>query len=156
MTASKPLLVMGCVHVGSESADLKLAKKYVQFAKETKAHVLILGDNFEAAIPSKQHMSFAQDKNVQEQYEYGVELYRPIARQIVGASTSNHSMRVWKATGMDMDKTLAERLGYLDRYQPYQGFISIKVGINEYKVAFTHGSACGSDTFRDSRRLLRS
>lgn len=155
-TNLKPLLIAGCWHFGHEDADLKLAKDYVKFAKEQNAHVLLIADNHEFALPHKKDMMFTQNMNPQKQFEYGVELFKPIARQIVGACTGNHTARAMKVAGLDADKIMAERLGYLDRYYPHQGFIGVKVGKHEYKIAFKHGTGVGSNTFGNCRTLLRN
>src|SRR5690348_5433144 len=152
----KPLVVFGCTHVGHENSDLKLAGEYIRFIRKNDALVLVLGDNFECALPHKGHMMFSQNLSPQAQLDFGINLLKPIAGQIVGACSSNHSARAKKVAGIDMDKVMADKLGYSDRYYPHQGYISVAVGKQTYDIAFKHGSSCGSDTFRNCKDLLRS
>jgi hypothetical protein len=153
----KPLVVFGCVHIGHRDSDLQMAKRYVQFVKDNDALALLLADNHECALPSWKggHMVWDQNMTPQEQYEYGLELFRPIAKNIIGACTGNHAGRAQKVAGMDLDRTMAERLGYLSKYQPYQGFTSVKVGKITYKIAFKHGGGMGSNTFGNPIQLMR-
>lgn len=155
-TNMKPVVFFGCVHIGHEDADLKLAKEYIRFAKEEKAHVILLADNHEFALPHKKDMMFSQNMNPQKQFEYGLELFKPVSHQIIGACTGNHTARATKVAGIDCDKVMAERLGYLDKYYPHQGFVGVKAGKHEYKIAFKHGTGVGSNTFGNCRALLRN
>lgn len=152
----KPLVIFGCVHIGHESADLKMADRYVQFVKDMDAAVLLLADNHECALPHKGHMMFDQVMKPQEQYEYGCRMFEPIAKNIVGACTGNHAARAAKVAGIDLDKTMAERLGYVSRYHPWQGFTALKVGSVTYRIAFKHGQGAGSNTFQNCVQLSRS
>jgi len=152
----KPLVIFGCVHIGHEDADLKLAKKYVEWVKEHNAYALLLADNHECALPHKGHMMFTQNMKPQEQYEYGIELFSPIAKNIVGACTGNHALRAKKVAGIDLDKCMSDKLGYSNRYYPHQGFITLKVGSQRYNIAFKHGTGVGSNIFGNTVALLRS
>lgn len=154
--AAKPLVVFGCVHIGHENADLAMAKRYVDFVKKEGGYALLLADNHECALPHKGHMIFSQNMNPQKQLEYGIKLFAPIAKNIVGACTGNHSARAKKVAGLDMDKIMADKLGYLDRYYPHQGFVSVKVGKNEYRIAFKHGTGVGSNSFGNCLALLKT
>lgn len=152
----KPVVVFGCCHIGANTADLKMAKKYVDFARKTNAHVFLLGDNFECALPHKQSMMFEQNLNPQDQLEYGIELLAPIAKQVVGACSSNHSARAYKVAGIDMDRVMADKLGYLDKYNVHRGFTSIVAGKQRYKVAYSHGTGFGSNSFGNGMTLLKA
>lgn len=153
---NKPLVVFGCIHVGSNSADLKMASKYAAYAKKTNAHVLLLGDNFECALPHKGHMLFEQNMNPQDQLEYGIKLFAPIAKQVIGACSSNHSARAYKVAGLDMDRVMADKLGYLDKYNQHRGFTSVLAGKIRYKLAYAHGTGFGSNSFGNGTQLLKS
>jgi hypothetical protein len=135
-----------------------MAKRYVDFVKQTDGLALLLADNHECAIPANKrpYMMLEQNMTPQEQYEYGLELFRPIARNIIGACTGNHAGRAQQAAGIDLDRTMADRLGYLNRYHPWQGFVGARVGKVEYKIAFKHGQGAGSNTFQNCVQLARS
>lgn len=151
-----PLVIFGCVHIGHRNADLDMAKRYVTWAKNTGAHCLLLSDNFENAVPQKAHMMFDQNLDPQEQLDFGEELYRPIAKQIIGLVQGNHSNRTRKEAGIDMDREMAIRLGIKSKYSPNQGFVSVKAGKNHYSIAFRHGAGMGSNTFGNCIGLMRT
>lgn len=133
-----------------------MAHRYVKFVKENHGLALILADNHECALPNKAHMMWDQSMTPQEQYEYGLELFSPIVPNIIGACTGNHTGRAQKVAGIDLDKTMAERLGYLDRYSPWQGFVAVTCGKITYNISFKHGQGAGSNTFQNCVQLHRA
>ena len=152
----KPLVVLGCLHSGAKTADHEMAKRYINFAKTSKAAVLILGDNFECAVPKKGHMMFEQDLTPQEQLEEVMELYAPIAKQVIGACSSNHSARAYKEAGLDMDRIMADKLGYLPRYTQHRGYTVLKASKQQYRIAYAHGTGFGSNSFGNGMTLLKA
>ena len=151
-----PLVLFGCVHIGHKNADLGMAQRYVDWAKDTGAYCLLLSDNFENAIPQKAHMMFDQVIEPSEQIDYGEKLFMPIKSQIMGLVQGNHSNRTRKEAGLDMDRELAIRLGIRNRYNPNQGFTALKAGKNYYSVAYRHGTGFGSNTFGNCLALMRT
>jgi hypothetical protein len=151
-----PLVIFGCVHIGHKNADLKLAKKYVDFVKKRNGFALLLADNHENAIPKKAHMMFDQNLTPQEQLDYSVEMFKPIRKQIIAGCTGNHAGRTTKETSLEMDKIMFQRLGIPRRYHPYQGFTSVVVGKVRYRIAFKHGGGQGSNTFGNASTLHRA
>ena len=151
-----PLVLFGCVHIGHKNADMDMAKQYVTWAKQNGAYALLLSDNFENAVPQKAFMMYDQMIDPEEQIDYGEELYRPIAKQIMGLVQGNHSNRTRKEAGLDMDRQLAIRLGIRQRYFPNQGYVALKAGKNHYSVAFRHGTGVGSNTFGNCINLMRA
>lgn len=156
MTNLKPIVFFGCIHIGHEDADLKMAKDYVQWVKDHNALAIVLADTHECALPHKTGMMFSQNMTPQKQYEYGLKLFSPIAKHIVGACTGNHAGRARQVAGIDMDKCMADRLGYLDKYHPHQGLVSVQVGKVNYRIAFKHGTGFGSNSFGNCLALMRS
>lgn len=152
----KPLVLFGCVHIGAKTQDKAMFDRYLQFVNDMDAYAILLADNHECAIPKKASMMLEQDLTPQEQYEEGVRQFGKIKKHIIGACTGNHANRAYKEAGIELDKQMADRLGYLDRYFTWQGFVSVKVGKIEYKIAFKHGTGAGSDDFRNARELLKS
>lgn len=151
-----PLVLFGCVHIGHRNADVDMARRYVEWAKRNQAYALLLSDNFENAVPQKAHMMFDQIMDPEAQLDCGEELFRPIAKQIMGLVQGNHSNRTRKESGIDMDRELAIRLGIRQRYFPNQGFVVLKAGKQRYSVAFRHGTGTGSNTFGNCVGLLRA
>ncbi len=131
-----------------------MAKRYVDFVKKNNGLALILSDTQECAVPRKAHMMFEQNLTPQEQMEQSIELFRPIADRIVGACTGNHANRAYKEAGLEIDRTMAMVLGYLKKYSTFQGFVTVKVGKQEYRIAFKHGNNGGVDVFKNCKALL--
>lgn len=156
MNGWKPLVVFGCVHIGARTSDMKMFDRYLQFVEDMNAAALLLADNHECAVPKKGSMMLEQSITPQEQYEYGIKQFGRIRKNIVGACTGNHANRAYKEAGVEIDKQMADRLGYLDRYYTWQGFVSVRVGKIDYKIAFKHGTGSGSDDFRNSRELMKA
>lgn len=152
---SKPLLILGCIHIGFKYADLAFTQKYIDFAKKTNASVLLLSDIYECALPHKQQMMFDQVLSPQDQLDAGIKLLAPIAKQVIGYCSGNHSARAWNVAGLDIDKITADELGISSVYRPEYGLIKHKVGKNVYKIAFTHGVDSGADEFRSCRSLMK-
>lgn len=133
---------------------MALAQRYVDFVKKHDGYALLLADNQECAVPRKAWMMFEQDKTPQEQLDYGIKLFGPIAKNIVGACTGNHANRAYHDAGLEMDRTMAQTLGYEKCFFPFQGFVRLRVGKVTYKIAFKHGSNAGADIFRNCKQLL--
>lgn len=144
---SKPLVVFGCCHIGHKDCDYSLLQKYVDYVKKNNAYALLLSDNFENAIPKKASMMWSQNLTPEEQLDYATNLFRPIRKSIIGACSGNHTARTSKEAGFDLDRELAVRLGYLNRYYQHQGFITTKIGSQRYSIAFKHGTGVGSNVF---------
>lgn len=156
LATHRPLVVFGCCHIGAKTADMKMLDRYIKFVKRTNAYALLLADNHECAVPRKGEMMMEQDLTPQEQLDYGIEAFSPIAKNIVGACTGNHANRAYKGAGLEMDKIMADRLGYRACYFTWQGLVSVKPGNLTYKISFKHGTGAGSDDFRNARELLKS
>lgn len=149
----KPVVFFGCVHVGAKTADMDLARRYVDFVKKNKGYAILLADNHECAVPRKAHMMFEQDLTPQEQLDYSVNLFKPIRNNIIGAVTGNHAWRAYHDCGLELDKIMMEELGISSKYHRFQGHISITEGSQKYRIVFAHGNNIGSDVFRNCRKL---
>lgn len=157
MSGSKvPLVVFGCAHIGAKTADLKMLDSYIDAVNKYDGFALLLSDNFENAIATKPGMMFDQVMTPEEQLDYGVKVFGRIKDKIIGACSGNHTSRTRKQTSLDMDKIMAQKLGYEDNYFPYQGFVSLKVGKVRYRIAFKHGHGQGSNSFGNAINLHRA
>lgn len=151
----KPILFLGCTHLGFEFADIAYTKKALKWARNENAGIFVLSDNMEFALPHKGKMMYAQIMSPEKQIEACLELLGGVADLIVAGVTGNHVNRAYEVAGVDVDKMIFDKLGLLDKYHGDQGFINIKVGKVNYSIAFTHGVDCGSDVFRNNRKLLK-
>lgn len=149
----KKLVLIGCVHIGMKSANLDWFKDYVKMAQDRDTSLLLLGDLFENAIPSRgEGMMFEQNLTPDEQIETAAELLAPVSHKIVGCVTSNHSERTYKEVGINMDKRLLRELGVKDSvYKGQQGIVSFA----GKRIVFSHGTGAGSNTWGDANKLLK-
>ncbi len=133
-----------------------MAYGYRDWIKSVGGGVILAGDNFDACIPChKSETMWAQDMNPGDQYKKGIEFYEPIKDQIVMGCTSNHSNRIWKATSVDLDEHLADKLGYLNNYVGPLGQRTLKVGKMRYKVALAHGQSGGiRNPWGDAHKIM--
>lgn len=148
-----PLLLLGCLHAGFRFANLAYTEGAIDWARRCRAGILVLGDNFENALPNKPHMMWDQLTEPEAQLDYVEALLRPVAGQIVGAVTSNHSRRSRKAAGIDLDRQLACRLGYRNKYHGTIGHTVLPVGKMKYRIIYTHGIGSGSNVLSDFRAI---
>lgn len=149
--AIKRLVLIGCVHSGAKAADIADFKKYADLAEQPGTHLLILGDLFENAIPSRgEGMTFEQSLTPDEQLDEIDRILRPVKHKIIGACTSNHSERSWKECGIDIDKQLYQRLGIYSIYKGLQGVVMFA----GKKIAFAHGGGSGTNAWSDAKKLF--
>ena len=147
---TKRIVIVGCAHSGSRAADINEFKRYVDLAEEPDTYLLILGDLFENAIPSRgEGMMFEQSLTPDDQIDEVDRILRPVKDKIIGACTSNHSRRTYKEVGIDMDAQLYKRLGIHKVYQGLQGVVLFE----GKQIAFAHGMGSG-DNWNDAKRLF--
>lgn len=152
----KPLLFLGCMHIGFEYADMNYTKKALKWARKSRAGIFVLSDNMEFALPHKGKMMFCQVMPPEKQIESCLKLLGEYKDLIVAGTTGNHVNRAYDVAGVDVDKMIFDKLGLLDKYHAEHGMVDIKSGKQHYKVSFSHGTGVGSDTFRNCKKLLRN
>ena len=148
----KKLVIIGCVHSGAKAADIADFKKYADLAEDKDTYLLILGDLFENAIPSRgEGMTFEQTLTPDDQLDEIDRILRPVKHKIIGACTSNHSERTYKECGIDLDKQLYKRLGMREGiYKGLQGVVQFA----GKKIAFAHGTGSGANAWADAKKLF--
>ena len=145
------LVIFGCSHVGSKSANIQSLWDYANVLKEPNTWGLSLGDLFENAITARgEGMMNDQHLTPDEQIDEVVRIFRPVANKFLGAVTSNHSRRTYKEVGIDMDRRLWRELGYEHTYKGLQGTIAFK----GKTIAFAHGAGSG-DNWSDAIKLFK-
>lgn len=147
----KRLVLIGCVHIGSKSADTNDFKKYVDLAKDKDTYLLILGDLFENAITARgEGMMNDQNLTPDEQLDEAQSILGPYSKKIVAACTSNHSRRTYKEVGIDLDKEIYKRMQCPDSV--YKGLQGVCVFAGR-RIAFAHGNGSG-ENWSDSKKLF--
>lgn len=148
----KRMLLLGCLHLGSKAHRKDLTKQYMDKVVKEDMDILLLGDLFECATPSKQEQMYEQTSTTDEQLDEAVELFRPVKSRIKGCVTSNHSERAYKAAGVNLDRRLIRELGLPESL--YKGFH----GVIKYRgktIVFSHGNGSGCNTWGDAEKLVR-
>ena len=146
----KRLVLFGCAHSGSKHAKIAWLKQYVNLLKDKDTYGLVLGDNFENAIPGRgEGMVWDQSITPQDQLDEIVEIYDPVRKKLIGACGSNHSERTWKEVGIDLDQELFSRLGIPNIYKGPEGVVTFE----GKKIAFAHGQGHGTNEWGDARKI---
>lgn len=141
------------IHYGHESHDFDIFKKYLDKANKEKWHIVLGGDLVETAIPIHlQQTMFSQNVDVTSQFEDIYELFRPLKDKIIVSVAGNHEDRIYRYTGFDASKALADKLGAL--YMPVGGYVNIKFGKQIYTLAVFHGSGGSSDPRKQCQRAM--
>jgi len=147
----KHLVVFGCAHSGSKSADIRDLEKYLQLLDLPNVWGIGLGDWFENAIPSRGlGMTFEQSLTPDEQIDEIARMIRPRKRKFIAAVTSNHSYRTYEACGIDMDHRMWKELGMSHIYRGLEGTV-VFAG---KRIAFAHGLGYGTNEWGDARKLM--
>ena len=104
------------------------------------------GDLCESTIKASKGDIFRQVGTPQDQRDWMIEHLMPIKHKILGMTTGNHESRIYRETGIDISKDIADALGV--PYRPEGLLIKISFGDNNnrtdgrpyvYFIYFTHG-----------------
>ena len=126
------------VHYGNFAHKHEKFLSYLNWIKENDdVYAVLGGDLMEDALDDGRGMTYDQDKNPQTQFEDMEKLLAPIAHKILCATTGNHEARVYKKTGIDVMKLLADRL----KVPYFSGPIWCTILANGYKwnLWISHG-----------------
>lgn len=136
------LLFFGDLHYGHPECDINKAKGFLDWALENKVYIIGMGDYIEAGLTNSVGDSVYQQKlNPQQQMDYVIELFRPLAEAglIIGLHEGNHEDRILKTTSINITKIMCKVLKV-----PYLGYSCwnlVKVGKQNYTMYTTHGSS---------------
>ena len=136
------IVFFGDTHVGHPQFDAQKANEMLAWCLKNHVYVLGMGDLIECGMRDSIGDSVYQQKlNPQEQMEYVVEMLRPLAEAnlLLGLHSGNHSLRIAKATGVDVMKVICREL-----HVPYLGYACwslLRVGKQLYTLYSTHGKS---------------
>lgn len=134
------LVPFGDIHLGANTCEIDKLIATVKFIRDTNCRVVLMGDLLEMATSGSVGSGWAEQReNPQAQIDAMVRLLEPISHKCLVALTGNHEMRAMKATGVDVSKVIADRLGI--PYGGYSTFIYLKVGKENYTVHAQHGNS---------------
>jgi hypothetical protein len=98
--------------VGNASHNTDVLERAIAFAKRSGSLCLGLGDWLEAGTKSSVGSGiYEQTCGPQEQIDQLVRMFRPIAHQFIGILPGNHDNRIYKESGVDVMKNIADTLG---------------------------------------------
>ncbi len=136
------LLLMGDMHMGSKYYDEDLHKEVIDHCLKKKAHVILMGDQIEAATRDSVGAGiYEQSEIIDKQLEHFNKLMKPLvdAGLILGMHAGNHEMRLYKSSGLDITKWLAKQMGV--KYFSWGKLHYLVVGKQGYKIYTTHGAS---------------
>jgi len=136
---SKNLLPLGDFHIGHESCDVEKVKEAIQWAEDTDAWILGMGDYIECALRNSPGKSmYSQTMDPQQQIEAVIELLEPVKGQIIGLIDGNHENRATIQTGIKPTWVIGQALGA--PYIATGGVLRAAVGKEGYTLYAKHGS----------------
>jgi hypothetical protein len=141
-TSSAYIVPIGDIHLGSTAFGERgraLLTGYLEWVKENKnARIFLMGDIFDVATRTSPTSPFESSSS---EYARGVELFKPYAKQIIGAIRGNHCQRLLNFAGYDPMERFCETLGV-----PYFGLSAVvrcEVGKEHYYGYFHHSTGGG-------------
>ena len=131
------------IHLGSKYCDRDLLRENLDWVMENdNVYVIDGGDLLETATRDSVGAGiFEQDEIVQEQLEEAKGLYKPLADsgKLLGLHRGNHEYRVFKHSGTNLTKVMAELLGV--KYFGDGVLHYFQVGGENYTLYSCHGSS---------------
>jgi len=116
-TESVEVIPIGDVHVGDEFFDEKMLKRWIDYILEKENRYVILnGDLMDMALTTSISDTYGAKMSPSQQVQYVAKMLSPIKDRVLAFGTGNHSERVYRSTGIDVDYLLALELGLKDKY----------------------------------------
>lgn len=101
-----------CWHLGAKQSDAKFIGRVIETIKaDPLARWIYMGDAGECNIKESKGDLYSQTMNPGDQLEAAIGLLEPIQEKGLFGISGNHGHRIYRATGVDWDKTLCERVG---------------------------------------------
>jgi len=148
------LVPFGDVHFGAKECNIERAKKTIEWIiSKPDARVILMGDLLNSSTKvSVGAGTFDETTSGQAQYDFMLEMLKPIKDKIYGALQGNHEERVRKETGYDITKMLAKDLGC--KYYGFGCFTKLKVKDQNYIIYSTHGSSGATLPYTKIKKAL--
>lgn len=135
------MLFIGDVHYGSPQCDVSRFLRMLEYCSKNNLAVLLMGDLLEMSTRDSVGAGiYEQDVKAHTQFEQMVEWLKPLAKKnlLLGLHSGNHENRVYKSTGVNISKAMANELGV--------SFLSdacwnlFRVGSQRYTCYSLHGA----------------
>lgn len=134
------VMFIGDAHLGSPQFDKTRFLANIKYCLDNLVYVFLMGDLCEIATRHSVGAGVYEQTSIAEsQHEQMCEWLKPLAQAnlILGTHRGNHGERVYKETGVDIDKALARELNV-----PYLGdacWSTFRVGTQTYSIYSLHG-----------------
>jgi predicted MPP superfamily phosphohydrolase len=134
------VMFIGDAHYGSPQFDKVRFLAQLQYCLTNQLYIMLMGDLCEVATRHSVGAGVYEQECVAEsQHEQMVAWLQPLADMhlILGTHQGNHGERVYKETGVNIDKALAREL-----HVPYLGdacWSQFRVGMETYSIYSLHG-----------------
>jgi hypothetical protein len=137
------IVPFGDNHVGSTHCDLALFKNHLSWVlKEPRARALFMGDNIDCGTRDSVGASvYEQSEIIDEQVAEWCDLISPLVKagKVIGTHSGNHEDRVFKQTGFNLTKAMADKVGI--KYFGASVIHYAQVGNQNYTIYSTHGAS---------------
>ncbi len=160
------IVPIGDIHIGDEFFDEKMLKGLIAYVLEKPNRYIILnGDMMDMALRTSVSDIYGAVMSPAQQVQHTAKIFMPIRDRILAMGTGNHSERVYKHTGIDVDYLLALELGIKERYSNNSFVLFIKVGESHtsrpsklkqqvYSIFVQHGRGGGRKMGAKVNRLV--
>lgn len=129
------LIPIGDVHLGDEYFTKRCEEKlrgYIDWVKKTpNARVFLNGDIFNVATRVSKTSPFGKNPRFSDEMDFAVDIFKPIANQIIGATDGNHEFRLIDFVNFSLINELCQRLSTPQRkimYCAESCLLFLKVG----------------------------
>jgi len=121
------IVPLPCMHYGHPAHVATLFDWAVEYISASQFRFgLFMGDMMENATIGSKGNPYECKEGPQEQIDYIISRFRPIADQIIAVIRGNHENRTRRAVGIDPGKVIAHGLGV--EYLGIEGIIRLKFG----------------------------
>jgi predicted phosphodiesterase len=149
------VVIISDSHIGADSYAEPNLFETVDYIKKNKSKLILNGDIIENSIVSGSapgEKLLEQKLVPTEQVKYAVDLFKPLAKQILFVTRGNHEARSRREALVDLSDILAHSLGV--KYLGHGGIVSLRSGEQKYYAAVHHGSGFSTNTWRELDRMV--
>lgn len=144
------IIGLGDIHYGSPEHNGKLLNEIIEKIRtEEKLYCVLLGDLIECVTKDSVGDLFTQVGSPHEQADYIIEKLKPIKDKILLMTSGNHENRIFKTTGFDISRYIADKLGISERYNKNSCVLFVKFGTykgnknkkHSFSLVISHGTS---------------
>jgi len=135
------VVFFGDLHFGARECDIERAKRMLEYCEIHRIYLFLMGDLMEASTRYSVGSGVYEQLSPQKQLDFIIDLLKPLADEglILGTLSGNHENRIYKETGINVMKIIANVLKI-----PFLGdacWNLFYVGKESYIVYTLHGAS---------------